>query len=126
MFGGLLGDWTADLSRQEDWNHFQGTVSKEVLFPHILITFFPLLPLVGGCLGGRLKHLGIVIKVGFEKCKPTLYLLPGTPIKARPGQREKERQTEKERQRDTERERQRERERTSKTERKIEIYQRSN
>jgi hypothetical protein len=47
------------------------TVSKQVhifLYP-INLSF--LLPLVGGGLEGRLKHLRTLIKVGFEKSKPT-------------------------------------------------------
>ena len=55
--------WTElPISRQHRWKLLQRTISKQVHFPCTLS--FPL-PLVGGRLEGRLKHLKTII--GFEK-----------------------------------------------------------
>ena len=65
-----------------------------------------LLPLVCGWLEGRLAHLRTLIKVGFERYKPTPNIKPGVPsIKALPSQRERQKQRERERERERETER---------------------
>ena len=63
-----LNCWYPD---NADWILTERTISKQVcilFFPNNLS--FPL-PLVGDWLEGRLKHLSTLIKVGFEKYKPT-------------------------------------------------------
>jgi hypothetical protein len=49
----------------------QRTTSKEVHTPQYPITLSFPLPLVGGGLGGKLKHLSTLIKVDSEKYEPT-------------------------------------------------------
>jgi hypothetical protein len=71
--------WTELLiSRQCKWDLLQKTISKQVHFPSILS--FPL-PLRGGGLEGKLKHLRTITKIRFESLSlqilsPSLCLSP--------------------------------------------------
>jgi hypothetical protein len=47
------------------------TISKQVHIPFCPLNLSFPLPLVGGGLEGRLKHLRTLTKVGFENSKPT-------------------------------------------------------
>jgi hypothetical protein len=67
MFGIL--DWTAEILTTKIVSP-QRTTSKHVYTPPCSIKHLSP-PLVGG-LEGRSKHLRTLIKVGFEKSKPTL------------------------------------------------------
>jgi hypothetical protein len=48
------------------------TISKQVCISLCPVNLSFLLPLVVGGLEGRLQHLRTLIKVGFEKSKPTV------------------------------------------------------
>jgi len=54
-----------------DWIHRKELFLNRSTSSFALLTFSFPLPLVSGGLEGRLRHLRTVIKVGFEKYKPT-------------------------------------------------------
>jgi hypothetical protein len=66
-----LSNWTAGILTDIEWNCPQRTISKQVQTIHCPTNLSFLLPLVGGRLGGELRCLRTLIKIGFEIYKTT-------------------------------------------------------